>query len=73
MKILKRVRGEFVVQNVDLRTINSFAKAISTPKLVTTKLVTVTTASEYSAFLSSFKNVCRPFAVAVVTHNPEGT
>ena len=73
MKILKRVRGEFVVQNVDLRTINSFAKAISTPKLVTTKLVTVTTASEYSAFLSSVKNVCRPFAVAVVTQNPEGT
>jgi hypothetical protein len=72
MQILTKVAGQFVVQNLDTKTINGFAKAITRPKLVTTKLVTVTTASEYAAFLQSFKTIVRPFAVAVITQNPEG-
>jgi len=55
-----------------MKSIDGFAKAILTPKLVTTRLVTVTTTSEYSALLVSFRHLVRPFAVAVVTQNKEG-
>jgi len=72
MKVLTKHNGTFIVQDVDTKTVNGFVRAIQKPSLVTTKLITITTASEYSAFLQSFKTVVRPFAVCVMTQNPEG-
>ena len=67
MKILRKVRGELVLQEVDLKTTSAFAKAITTPNLVQSTLSTVTTSADYAKLLDSFKKLTRPFAVCVVT------
>ena len=71
MKIIRKVRGELITQEVDLRNTTLFAKAITTPNLVQATFATVTTAAEYSKLLDSFKRLVRPFAVCVVTTNLE--
>ena len=71
MKIIRKVRGELITQEVDLRNTTLFAKAITTPNLVQATFATVTTAAEYSKLLDSFKKLVRPFAICVVTTNLE--
>ena len=71
MKILRKVRGELVTQEVDLKSTMMFAKAITTPNLVQSTISSVTTAAEYSKLLDSFKTLTRPFAICVVTTNLE--
>ena len=71
MKILRKVRGELITQEVDVKSTSAFAKAITTPNLVQATFATVTTAAEYSKLLDSFKRLVRPFAVCVVTTNLE--
>ena len=71
MKILRKVRGELVTTEVDLKSTTSFAKAIQTPGLVQTTISSVTTAADYSKLLDSFKQLVRPFAICVVTTNLE--
>ena len=71
MKILRKVRGELVTQEVDLKSTMMFAKAITTPNLVQSTISSVTTAAEYSKLLDSFKKLVRPFAICVVTTNLE--
>lgn len=71
MKILRKVRGELVTTEVDLKSTTSFAKAIQTPGLVQSTISSVTTAADYSKLLDSFKKLTRPFAICVVTTNLE--
>ena len=71
MKILRKVRGALVTEEVDLRNTTLFAKAITTPSLVQSTISTVTTSAEYSKLLDSFKKLTRPFAICVVTTNLE--
>ena len=71
MKILRKVRGELITQEVDLKNTASFAKAITTPDLVQSTISSVTTSADYSKLLASFKKLVRPFAICVVTTNLE--
>ena len=71
MKIIRKVRGSLVTEEVDLRNTTLFAKAITTPSLVQSTISTVTTSAEYSKLLDSFKKLTRPFAICVVTTNLE--
>jgi hypothetical protein len=71
MKIIRKVRGALVTEEVDLRNTTMFAKAIQTPGLVQSTISIVTTAAEYSKLLDSFKKLTRPFAICVVTTNLE--
>ena len=71
MKILRNVRGELVLQEVDLRNTSLFAKAITTPNLVQSTILSVTTASDYVKLLDTLKTLVRPFAVCVVTTTVE--
>ena len=71
MKILRKVRGELITQEVDLKNTTSFAKAITTPNLVQSAISSVATAADYSKLLDSFKKLTRPFAICVVTTNLE--
>jgi hypothetical protein len=71
MKILRKVRGELITCEVNLKNTTSFAKAITTPDLVQSTITSVTTSADYSKLLDSFKKLVRPFAICVVTTNLE--
>jgi len=71
MKILRKLRGELVTQEVALNSAATFAKAITTPNLVQSTISTVTTSADYAKLLDTLKTLVRPFAICVVTTTVE--
>ena len=67
MKLIRRKNNQLVLEEIDLRTPNAIARAITMkPELVNTSIHQVVNASDFGKLLRSLKDVSRPFAVAVI-------
>ena len=67
MKFIRRKNNQLVLEEIDLKTSTSIARAITMkPELVHTRIHQVVNASDYGQLLRSLKDVSRPFAVAVI-------
>ena len=67
MKLIRRKHGELVLEEIDLKTPNAIARAITMkPELVRTSIHQVVNATDYGHLLRALKGVSRPFAVAVI-------
>ena len=67
MKLIQRKQNELVLVEIDLKTPNAIARAITMkPELVHTRIHQVINAADYGHLLRALKGVSRPFAVAVI-------
>ena len=67
MKLIRRKNNQLVLEDIDLRTPNAIARAITMkPELVNTSIHQVVNATDYGQLLKALKGVSRPFAVAVI-------
>ena len=67
MKLIRRKQNELVLEEIDLKTPNAIARAITMkPELVRTSIHQVVNATDYGHLLRALKGVSRPFAVAVI-------
>ena len=67
MKLIQRKQNELVLVEIDLKTPNAIARAITMkPELVRTSIHQVVNATDYGHLLRALKGVSRPFAVAVI-------
>ena len=67
MKLIRRKQNALVLEDIDLRTPQAIARAITMkPELVRTSIHQVVNATDYGHLLRALKGVSRPFAVAVI-------
>ena len=67
MKLIRRKNNQLVLEEIDLRTPNAIARAITMkPELVSTRIHQLVNASDYGHLLKALKGISRPFAVAVI-------